>query len=130
MANKFITSRYYIYVITIFFVAILSINIFLLDVNTISDFFYEIVSTLNSNRFFNLILILLLFILRSVSIIIPVLPGTIFSVASGFQFGFAQGLFIIFFADFISCSVSFLLDRKLGRSYISRLLGLRQMRRV
>ena len=130
MANKFNTSRYYIYVITIFFVAILSINIFLLDVNTISDFFYEIVSTLNSNRFFNLILILLLFILRSVSIIIPVLPGTIFSAAAGFQFGFTQGLIIIFFADFVSCSISFLLARKLGRNYIGRLLGSRQMRRV
>jgi len=130
MNNNFIISKYYKYVIVAIFVIILSINIIHLDVNIISDFFYDVVSGLNSNNFFSLILIFLLFILRSISIIIPVLPGTIFSAAAGFQFGFAQGLVIIFFADFISCSISFLLARKLGRTYISRLLGSRQMRKV
>jgi len=130
MAHNFIISKYYRYLIIIFFVVILSISIILFDVNIISDFFYDIVTGLNSNNFFSLILIFLLFILRSISIIIPVLPGTIFSAAAGFQFGFVQGLIIIFFADFISCSISFLLARKLGRNYISKLLGSRQMRRV
>ena len=130
MINNFIIGKYFRYVIITFFVVILSINIILLDVNIISDFFYDIVSDLNSNNFFGLILIFLLFVLRSISIIIPILPGTIFSAAAGFQFGFIQGLVIIFFADFISCSISFLLARKLGRNYISRLLGSRQMRRV
>ena len=130
MTNNSILSKYYRYVIIIVLVVILSINIIYLDVNIISDFFYEIVSGLNSNNFFSLILILILFMLRSISIIIPVLPGTIFSAAAGFQFGFTQGLIIIFFADFFSCSISFLLARKLGRNYIRRLLGSRQMRRV
>ncbi len=130
MNNKFIISKYFSYVIVIFFVFILSITLISFDVNIITDFFYESVNGLNANNFFSLILIFLLFILRSISIIIPVLPGTIFSAAAGFQFGFAQGLLIIFFADFFSCSISFLLARKLGRRYISRLLGSRQMRRV
>ncbi|WP_269604557.1 TVP38/TMEM64 family protein [Prochlorococcus marinus] len=130
MTNNFIISKYFRYVIIAFFVVVVCINIFLLDVNSISDFFYDIVSGLNSNNFFSLILIFLLFLLRSISIIIPVLPGTIFSAAAGFQFGFTQGLVIIFFADFFSCSISFLLARKLGRNYISRLLGSRQMRKV
>ena len=130
MANNFIISKYFKYVIITFFVVIISIKIFLMDINSISDFFFEIVSGLNSNNSFSILLIFLLFILRSISIIIPVLPGTIFSAAAGFQFGFTQGLVIIFFADFISCSISFLLARKLGRNYISRLLGSRQMRRV
>ena len=130
MTNKFIISKYFSYVIIIFFVVILSITFIHLDVNIITDFFYESVSGLNRTNFFSLILIFLLFILRSISIIIPVLPGTIFSAAAGFQFGFMQGLVIIFFADFFSCSISFLLARKLGRKYISRLLGSRQMRRV
>ena len=130
MDNNFIISKYFRYIIITFFVVVITINIFLLDVNIISDFFYDIVSGLNSNNFFSLILIFLLFILRSISIIIPVLPGTIFSAVAGFQFGFMQGLVIIFFADFISCSISFFLARKLGRNYISRLLGSRQMRRV
>jgi len=51
-------------------------------------------------------------------------------VAAGFQFGFIQGLIVIFLADFVSCSISFLLARKLGRNYIGRLLGSKQMRRV
>jgi len=100
MINKFIISKYFSYVIIIFFVVILSITFIHLDVNIITDFFYDSVSGLNTNNFFSLILIFLLFILRSTSIIIPVLPGTIFSAAAGFQFGFTQGLVIIFFADF------------------------------
>ena len=130
MANNFFISKYFKYVIITFFVIILITNIILLDLDFISDFFYEIVSGLNSNNFFSLILVFLVFILRSTSIIIPILPGTIFSAAAGFQFGFTQGLIIIFFADFVSCSISFILARKLGRNYISRLLGSRQMRRV
>ena len=130
MSKKFFSSKYFKYAIITFFVVILSISLVLLDVNIISNFFYDVVSSLNSNNSFSLILIFLLFILRSTSIIIPVLPGTIFSAAAGFQFGFTQGLFIIFFADFVSCSISFLLARKLGRNYIGRLLGSRQMRRV
>ena len=130
MDNKLRRSKYFRYVILTLFVIIFCITIILFDVNVISDLFYNVVSSLKANSFFSLILIFLLFILRSISIIIPVLPGTIFSVAAGFQFGFARGLVVIFLADFISCSTSFLLARKLGRNYISRLLGSKQMGRV
>tara|TARA_Y100001968_G_scaffold139232_1_gene127363 strand:+ start:156 stop:905 length:750 start_codon:yes stop_codon:yes gene_type:complete len=130
MNKKLRSSKYLRYTILSIIVITLTITFVLFDVNTISDLFYNFVSNLQSNSFFSLSLIPLLFLLRSTSIIIPVLPGTIFSVAAGFQFGFAQGLLIIFFADFASCSISFLLARKLGRNYISRLLGSKQMRRV
>ena len=130
MNKILISSKNFRYVILFVFIIILTITLILFDVNSITDLFYNFVSNLQSNSFFSLILILLLFLLRSISIIIPVLPGTIFSVAAGFQFGFAQGLVVIFLADFISCSTSFLLARKLGRNYISRLLGSKQMRRV
>ena len=130
MANKLIANQIRRYIVLTFFIITLSIILIFFDVNLIRDFFFNIVERLDENRFFSLILILLLFLLRSISIVIPVLPGTIFSVAAGFQFGFTQGLVIIFCADFIACSISFLLARKLGRNYISRLLGLRQMRRV
>ncbi len=130
MANKLISIKYFRYAIFIIVVFILSIALFSFDVNIISDFFYDIVISLNSNKLFSTTLIFLLFLLRSISILIPVLPGTIFSVAAGFQFGFTQGLVIIFFADFLSCSISFLLARNLGRNYIARLLGSSQMRRV
>ena len=130
MTKKLIRSQFFRYIILVFFILILSITFISFDVNVIRDFFYDIVDSLDQNRFFTLILIFLLFLLRSISIVIPVLPGTIFSVAAGFQFGFIQGLVIIFCADFLSCSTSFLLARKLGRNYISHLLGSRQMRRV
>ena len=130
MANKLIANQIERYIGLTFFIITLSIILIFFDVNLIRDFFFNVVDRLDENRFFSLILILLLFLLRSISIVIPVLPGTIFSVAAGFQFGFTQGLVIIFCADFIACSISFLLARKLGRNYISRLLGLRQMRRV
>ena len=130
MVNKIIRIKFFRYIILSFFILILSISFISFDVNLIKDFFYNIVDSLDENRFFSLTLIFFLFSLRSISILIPVLPGTIFSVAAGFQFGISHGLAIIFFADFISCSISFLLARKLGRNYISGLLGSKQMRRV
>ena len=130
MSNKLMKSQSYRYIGLSFFILIVSISFFYLDVNGIRELFLNVVGRLNTNRFFGLILIFILFLLRSISIIIPVLPGTIFSVAAGYQFGFIQGLVIIFCADFLSCSISFLLARKLGRDYIMNLLGSRQMRRV
>ena len=129
MSNKLMNSQSYRY-IGLSFIIIISISFFYLDVNGIRELFLNVVGRLNTNRFFGLLLIFILFLLRSISIIIPVLPGTIFSVAAGYQFGFIQGLVIIFCADFLSCSISFLLARKLGRDYIMNLLGSRQMRRV
>ena len=130
MANKSISSKFLKYLFIVFFGFTVIVTPFVFDVNSISDFFFNVVSDLNSENFFGLTLVLLVFILRSISIIIPILPGTIFSAVAGFQFGFNKGLVIIFFADFISCSISFLLARKLGRNYISKLLGSRQMKRV
>ena len=130
MNNKFISSKYLKYLLIIFAVFTFIVIPFVFNVNSISDLFFNVVSDLNSENFFGLTLVLLVFTLRSISIIIPILPGTIFSAVAGFQFGFNKGLIIIFFADFVSCSISFLLARKLGRNYISRLLGSRQMKRI
>ncbi len=130
MFNNLVNKKILRYAILVFVLVILIVSFINFDINIIRDFLYKVVIRLNSNRFFNLILIAVLFSLRSISIILPVLPGTIFSVAAGFQFGFTQGLVIIFIADFLSCSISFLLARKLGRNYISQLLGSRQMERV
>ena len=130
MANKLIDSKVISYIVLAFLIFILSSSFISFDVTVIRDYFYNFVGSIDKNKYFNIILIFLLFLLRSVSIIVPVLPGTIFSVAAGFQFGFSQGLVLIFCADFLSCSISFLLSRKLGRNYIRSLLGPKQMRRV
>ena len=130
MTNKLMSKKSFAFISLTFFILSLCIFFISIDINVIRDLFYNVVGRLDGNRFFSLIVIFLLFLLRSVSIIIPVLPGTIFSVVAGFQFGFSQGLVLIFFADFISCSISFLLARKLGRNYIRTLLGSRQMRKI
>ena len=96
MANKLISSKVFRNITLAFIILIVSISVIYFDVNLIRDFFYNVVGVLDKNRFFSLILIFLLFLLRSVSILVPVLPGTIFSVAAGFHFGFTQGFFIIF----------------------------------
>ncbi len=130
MTKKLMRRQRFRYIVISFFILVLILGFISFDVNTIRDFFYNVVGELDKNRFFNLTLIFLLFLLRSVSIIVPILPGTIFSVAAGFQFGFVQGLVLIFFADFLSCSISFLLARRLGRNYVRKLLGSKQMGRV
>ena len=130
MFIKLLGFKSFNYIILALFIIAFSIVFIFFDVDLIRDIFSNIVGKLDENRFYSLILICLLFVLRSVSIIVPVLPGTIFSVAAGFQFGFGQGLVLISCADFLSCSTSFLLARKLGRNYIANLLGSRQMRRV
>ena len=130
MAHKIISRKDFKYIILASFIIVISISLISFDINLIRDFFLNVVNRFDQNRFFSLIIICILFLLRSVSIIVPVLPGTIFSVAAGFQFGFSMGLVIIFCADFLSCSTSFLLARNLGRNYVRNLLGAKQMRRV
>ncbi len=78
----------------------------------------------------NILTIITLFSLRFISIIFPILPGTYCSVIAGYLFGFESGLLIIFFADFLSCTLSFTIARKLGRDFVIKLLGRKQMKRV
>ena len=72
----------------------------------------------------------LIFALRSISIIVPILPGTYCSVLSGYLFGFKEGLIIIFLADLIACSSSFTLSRKFGRNLVEKLIGKNFMNRA
>lgn len=71
-----------------------------------------------------------LFGLRFLSVVIPALPGTAYSVLAGGLFGFAQGLLIICLADLASCTLSFVLSRHFGRTVVQRLVGDRFMYRV
>ncbi|NEQ34644.1 MAG: TVP38/TMEM64 family protein [Leptolyngbya sp. SIO4C5] len=71
-----------------------------------------------------------IFLLRFVSVVIPALPGTAYSVLSGGLLGFSQGLLIICIADMLSCSLSFFLSRRYGRTLVRRLVGDRFMQRI
>lgn len=65
--------------------------------------------------------------LRLTSVIIPALPGTAYSILAGGLFGFGSGLTVICIADLVSCSLSFYLSRRYGRSLVTKLAGDRAM---
>ena len=71
-----------------------------------------------------------LFLLRFSSVVIPALPGTAYSVLAGGLLGFWQGLVVMCVADLLSCSLSFWLAKRFGRSLIRNLVGDRFMERV
>ncbi|MGB8702010.1 MAG: VTT domain-containing protein, partial [Thermosynechococcaceae cyanobacterium] len=73
---------------------------------------------------------LILFGLRFISIVIPVIPGTAFAFAAGLSLGLGVGLLVIILADFLSCSLSFYLSRRYGRDLVQKLIGPRFMNRV
>lgn len=68
--------------------------------------------------------------LRITSVIIPALPGTAYSILAGGLFGFVPGVITICIADLISCSFSFTLSRRYGRSFVTKLVGDRTMNRI
>lgn len=71
-----------------------------------------------------------IFLLRFTSIVIPALPGTAYSILAGALLGFTQGLLVIFVADLLSCSLSFLLARRFGRGLVQRVVGEAFMDRI
>ncbi|MEO1146569.1 MAG: VTT domain-containing protein [Cyanobacteria bacterium J06638_22] len=69
-------------------------------------------------------------LLRLTSIVIPVLPGTAYSILAGGVFGFTQGLIVIAIADFIACASNFFIAKRYGRDLVQRLVGERFMGKV
>ncbi|NBD15758.1 MAG: TVP38/TMEM64 family protein [Cyanobacteria bacterium] len=73
---------------------------------------------------------LALWLLRSVSIAIPAIPSTAYSVLAGTVFGFWQGILVIAIADLVACSLNFYLAKRYGRGLVQRLVGQRFMGKV
>jgi len=71
-----------------------------------------------------------LWLLRSVSIAIPAIPSTAYSVLAGTLFGFWQGIVVIAIADLVACSLNFYLAKRFGRGLVQRLVGQRFMGKV
>tara|TARA_Y100001968_G_scaffold127734_1_gene116587 strand:- start:1009 stop:1662 length:654 start_codon:yes stop_codon:yes gene_type:complete len=71
-----------------------------------------------------------LFSLRSISIIIPALPSTAYSILAGALLGFKKGIITICLADLSSCLISFYLSREYGRKLIKKLIGAKFMNKV
>lgn len=73
---------------------------------------------------------LVVMLLRSTSIVLPVLPGTAYSILAGGLFGFWQGLLIIAIADLIACTLNFYFSKQYGHSFVQKLVGQRFMDKV
>lgn len=71
-----------------------------------------------------------LWLLRSLSIAIPAIPSTAYSVLAGTLFGFWQGIMVIAIADLVACSLNFYLAKRYGRGLVQRLVGQRFMGKV
>jgi uncharacterized membrane protein YdjX (TVP38/TMEM64 family) len=68
--------------------------------------------------------------LRMISVVIPALPSTAYSILSGVLFGFAQGIVVIAIADLIACNLNFYIAKRYGRNLVQKFVGQRFMSRV
>ena len=116
--------KYFLLALLIAFL-VLSYKIF--NVDLILDLFNQSQININNAGIYSLLFI---FFLRSISIIIPIIPGTYCAVIAGYLYGIKSGMLIMLLADFISCSSSFFISRRLGRDFVKRLLGKNQMKRI
>lgn len=73
---------------------------------------------------------LVLILLRLVSIVIPAIPGTAYSILAGGLFGFTQGLIAIAIADAIACTFNFYIAKRYGRNLVQKFVGERFMGKV
>lgn len=64
----------------------------------------------------------LVLLLRLTSIVIPVLPGTAYSVIAGALFGFWTGLAIIAIADLVACITNFFIAKRYGHDLVQKLV--------
>ena len=71
-----------------------------------------------------------LFLLRGISIILPALPSSVYSLFAGSLLGFKLGYITIILSDLVFCSSAFFIARRWGRSPVSHLVGARAMEKI
>ena len=69
-------------------------------------------------------------ILRGISIILPALPSSAYSLLAGSLLGFKTGYITIITADIIFCQAAFFIARNFGREPVKRLVGKKAMQRI
>ena len=69
-------------------------------------------------------------LLRGISIILPALPSSAYSLLAGSLLGFKTGYLTIVFADLIFCQAAFFIARNYGREPVRRLVGVKAMKRI
>ena len=71
-----------------------------------------------------------LFLLRGISIILPALPSSVYSLFAGSLLGFKLGYITIILSDLVFCSSAFFIARRWGRGPVSRLVGARAIEKI
>ena len=127
MGKGLLKKSIYKYIIIVILCALLIISYQFFDASLINNLISDSQEEINNKGLYPVFLI---FLLRSVSIFIPIIPGTYCVVIAGYIYGIKTGLFIMFIADLFSCYSSFVVSRKLGRKFVKRILGVNQMHRV
>jgi len=69
-------------------------------------------------------------ILRGISIILPALPSSAYSLLAGSLLGFKIGYFTIIISDIIFCQAAFFIARNYGRAPVRKLVGNKAMKRI
>tara|TARA_Y100001968_G_C19331470_1_gene704533 strand:+ start:87 stop:725 length:639 start_codon:yes stop_codon:yes gene_type:complete len=71
-----------------------------------------------------------IWILRGISIILPALPSSAYSLLAGSLLGFKTGYITIVLADLFFCQAAFFIARNYGRDPVRRLVGDKAMKRI
>ena len=69
-------------------------------------------------------------ILRGISVILPALPSSVYSLLAGSLLGFRTGYLTIFISDLIFCQLAFFIARNFGRDPVRKLVGEKAMKRI
>lgn len=71
-----------------------------------------------------------IFVLRSISVVIPIIPSTIWSFFAGSFLNYPLAVATVVIADLFSCSLGFYLAKRYGRGLVEKLVGTRFMGKV
>ena len=71
-----------------------------------------------------------IFLLRGISVILPALPSSVYSLLAGSLLGFKTGYLTIFISDLIFCQLAFFIARHFGREPVRKLVGVKAMKRI
>ena len=69
-------------------------------------------------------------VLRGISILLPALPSTAYSLLAGALLGFETGLITIFITDIVFCQVAFLVAKCYGQKPVQVLVGEKASQRI
>ena len=71
-----------------------------------------------------------IFLLRGISIILPALPSSAYSLLAGSLLGFQKGYITIVVSDVVFCQAAFFIARYFGRGPVRSLVGSKAMKRI